>query len=353
MAKKNVFSDDNQEQLYKAKRNIIILLMFSVTMLFLGLMSAYIVSMGDAFWLKTNLPTAFYISTVVIILSSVVIHLGLKKAESGQTKSVKWFVIGTFVLGLLFTYFQFKGYGQLVKEGVHFTGQDIVVTQGRYGSYFEVKSGDQFIEVNGNDYLIDGKVMSDAQMKKLQLFMGQFSSFDPAKDFEVKEYGKPYTLLYKKRPMSVSEGKLITKKGENLSSLDRERLYFLARNIQLGRGDFFVKGKLGEDFKIYFGGEEIEYKDRKLYRKGKELSPYQQLKAVETSDLASSYLYIITFLHLLHVLLTLVFLIGAVKSSFSGVLFENNSIRLKTTTMFWHFLGGLWVFLLLFLLFIH
>lgn len=353
MAKKKEFSDDNQEQLYKAKRNIVILLMFSVTMLFLGLFSAYIVSMGEAFWLKSELPTAFYISTVVILISSVVIQIGLKKAEAGQTKNVRWFILGTFILGLAFTYFQFKGYGQLVDNGVHFTGQDIVITKGRYGSYFEVKAGDQFIDVNGNDYLIDGKVMSKDQMKSFQDFMEQFTQFDPTKDFEVNNYGNPYTLLFKKRPMTVENGVLIQKNGEKLPSLDNQRLSDLALNVSQGRGDFFVHGTLGKDFKIFYKGDEIVYKDRKLYRAGRELSDYEQLKAVETADTASSYMYIMTFLHLLHVLLTLLFLLGALTASFSGSLFKNNSIRLKTTSMFWHFLGGLWVVLLLFLLFIH
>jgi cytochrome c oxidase subunit 3 len=39
--------------------------------------------------------------------------------------------------------------------------------------------------------------------------------------------------------------------------------------------------------------------------------------------------------------------------SFSGRLATNEYIQLRVGGIFWHFLGGLWIYLLLFLLFIH
>ena len=55
----------------KMKLNLVYIVAFSVTMLFAGLTSAYIVSMGAGFWLKFSLPRAFYWSTLFIGLSSV------------------------------------------------------------------------------------------------------------------------------------------------------------------------------------------------------------------------------------------------------------------------------------------
>ena len=55
----------------KMNLNLIYVVAFSVTMLFAGLTSAYIVSMGAGFWLKFALPRAFYWSTFFIALSSI------------------------------------------------------------------------------------------------------------------------------------------------------------------------------------------------------------------------------------------------------------------------------------------
>lgn len=345
--------DQNRAQVEKAKKNLIYVSMFSVVMFFAGFSSAYIVSMGDAFWLKVAFPSAFYISTAFLLASSIAMILSLWFARKGNTKGLKVAILTTFILGLGFCYFQFKGYGQLVDNGVHFTFNGIIVTDGRYGDYFEVKKGDDFIGVNGNSYELNGKKMSDAEMKDLQNFMSQFTTFDEKKPFKVKNYGQPYTLLFKSGELTIDGTTLKNKDGEELEYLDRQRLFYLARNVRDGRGDFFVGGEMGKDFHVYYKSEELTYKDRKLFWKGSILSPYLQVKIMESSDSASSYMYILTFSHLLHVLVTMLFLLKAVIRSFTGRINGDNTIGLNMTSIFWHFLGLLWLYLLLFLLFIH
>jgi cytochrome c oxidase subunit 3 len=131
------------------------------------------------------------------------------------------------------------------------------------------------------------------------------------------------------------------------------RLRDLAINIRDGRGDFFVKGEMGKDFHIYFKGKELQYKNRDLYFEGRKLSKYLQIKAMETADTATSYLYIITFLHLLHILVTLIYMTKLTIASFSGKFTAEENLSLRLGGIFWHFLGLLWIYLLLFLLFIH
>ena len=53
-------------------------------MVFAGFTSAYIVSMGDTFWVKYPLPKAFWISTITIILSSLFYVLAIKAAKTGS-----------------------------------------------------------------------------------------------------------------------------------------------------------------------------------------------------------------------------------------------------------------------------
>jgi len=110
---------------------------------------------------------------------------------------------------------------------------------------------------------------------------------------------------------------------------------------------------LGKDFNIYYKGEALEYENRTLKWKGKPLSAYLQIKAIETADTASSFLFIITLLHLLHVFVTLFYLIKITIYSFSGGFTSGDYISLQSGSIFWHFLGFLWLYLLFFLLFIH
>lgn len=352
MKEKEEFPDGNKEQMGKAKLNLVYVGMFSVIMFFAGLISAYVVSMGDTFWLKTPMPNAFWVSTTLIVISSLTLILALKFARGGNVRMLKIMMVVSFVLGMGFVYFQFKGYGQLIDNGIHFSFNRIVVTDGRYGDYFEIEKDGKYIEVNGNDFFLSGKELNEGQMNDLQSFMSQFTEKDAKMNFDIKKYGK-HKILFNHRELTLEDGQLMTHKGEPLEYLDAERLHFLAVNICDGRGDFFAHGKMGKDFQVFYKGKELSYENRELMYQGAKLDPYLQVKAMESYDTASSFLYIITFAHLLHVIITVFFLLRAVMFSFSGKINTNNTIRLQMTGIFWHFLGLLWIVLLLFLLFIH
>lgn len=337
----------------KSKKNLVYVGIFSIVMMFAGFTSAYIVSMGDSFWLKYPMPNAFWISTVIIILSSIFLELGIHYIKRNNQQMLKLFVTLTLISGIAFVYFQIQGYKQLTNFGAHAVNNHIIVTQGRYGDYFEIKHNGTFIEVDGNDYLMNGKKLTENQMKDLQNFTSQFLELKRNESFEIKNYGKPYVLYYNNQPLGMINNKLSTPDGKEIQYVDQMRLRDLSINIRDGRGDFFVKGELGKDFKILYKGKELQYKDRTLQMNGKKLSKYLQIKAMEASDTGTSYLYIITFLHLLHITVTLFYMLKMTISSFSGRFSAEENLSLRVGAIFWHFLGLLWIYLLLFLLFIH
>lgn len=335
----------------KMKKNLIYVGIFSIIMLFAGLSSGYIVSAGDTFWVKYNFPPAFYISTVLIILSSIILAIGIRIAQKKNPAILKTIVPLTFILGVGFAYFQFRGYKELYQNGA-FLSSRITVSEGRYGSYYELQVDGKYMEVDGNDYLIGGKVISEEQKNEISAFAKQFESISRAKSPQIANLGK-YTLLYKHQPVSLKDGKFYTQDTVQLTPVDLIRLEEFSWHIRDGRGDFFHKGKYGKDFKIYYKKQELDYKDRSLYYKGIPLSAPLQLKMDSSSDTATSYLYMLTFLHLLHILVTLIFVLKASIRSFSGKLAVDNFLPARTLAIFWHFLGALWIYLLLFLLFIH
>jgi cytochrome c oxidase subunit 3 len=138
-----------------------------------------------------------------------------------------------------------------------------------------------------------------------------------------------------------------------LQFTDEIRLSQLAVNILDKRGDFFARGEYGKDFSIYYKKQKLDYKDRKLWYKGQTIKPHLQVKAMESADSASQYLYLITFVHLLHVLVALIYLLKVATASFRGRFNAENHLSLRLSALFWHFLGLLWVALLLFFIFIH
>lgn len=94
----------------------------SMVMVFGGLTSAYIVRMESGNWLYFELPQLFYISTAVILISSVFMNWVLSAAQKNDFKSVKLAAIITFVLGIVFIVIQFKAWGVLFNQNVVFAG---------------------------------------------------------------------------------------------------------------------------------------------------------------------------------------------------------------------------------------
>jgi len=346
-------NDDNQVAEQKAKKNLVWVITFSITMMFAGFTSAYIVSMGNSFWVKIELPVAFYISTVLIILSSITLWLAARSVTKKALSRVKLFVGITLVLGIGFAYFQFRGYGQLVDRGAAVIS-GIIVNDGRYGDYFEIKKNDEFVDIVNNQYAVGSEVLKGDDLNDLKQFAEKLVNGDNNTDLTSINYGSPYVLYYKGEPLSMIQGKLSRVNGESLKPLEFERLTYLARNIIDDRADFFIKGEMGKDFTLYYKGKPLDYIDRKLYYNGQELSTNLNNKLLRGNrDTSTAYLYIITFLHLLHILAGIIMLLTLFRKSLNGEILKRNALSIKAGSIFWHFLGALWVYLLLFLIFIH
>jgi cytochrome c oxidase subunit 3 len=121
----------SEEQARKSKSAKLILLfaMVSMTMMFAGLTSAFVVSKSRADWLKNfELPSAFFYSTVVIIACSVTFYLAKKAIQKDKRTATTGLLLGTLALGILFVVLQFQGFGQIVQSGYYFTGAGSSIT---------------------------------------------------------------------------------------------------------------------------------------------------------------------------------------------------------------------------------
>lgn len=124
---KQVF--DTYQQKAKSYKTMLWVAMISMFMMFAGLTSAYIVSKSRPDWLGDfELPFAFTLSTIVIVLSSFTFHFAVSAIRKDDRAKTSMFLWITFVLGVLFVFLQFKGFGQVIDNGFYFTGPESNVT---------------------------------------------------------------------------------------------------------------------------------------------------------------------------------------------------------------------------------
>jgi cytochrome c oxidase subunit 3 len=116
-------------KLGRAKKMMLWFGIASLLMTFAGWTSAYIVSSTREDWLKSfELPSSFYVSTVLLIVSSFTYILAKKAMKDGKSSLCTAFLLTTLGLGLAFIAFQFNGFSQIVSQGYYFTGESSSVT---------------------------------------------------------------------------------------------------------------------------------------------------------------------------------------------------------------------------------
>lgn len=292
-----------QRAVVKAKKNLLRFGLFSIVMFFAGLTSAFIVSRGGGFWVSLQLPQSLIFSTITIAISSVTMIAAIMFIKKNNTKLTTLFLVLTFVLGIGFGYFQYKGWGEIYQKG----------------------------------YALTGKI------------------FDPGSDgtFLVKgTYGKDFSLFYNGNKLEIDEGGQFYFMGKKSIMIDEEDY-----------NDFSAQKP-----KMVYGGELLELNKEKVIdeKTKKEKMAYQAVIKAKTAltenqkaqladqgNTAASYFYVLTIAHLLHVIGALIYLLFMIINTLRGRFSEDNYLSLKLGGHFWHFLGALWLYLFLFLYFIH
>lgn len=97
----------------------------SISMMFAGLTSGYIVRKAQDNWRYYQLPTVFWYSTIVILLSSVTIYLATRAFKERQIAKYRNLMLLSILMGIGFCALQYMGFYQLyhVAQPVHINGQ--------------------------------------------------------------------------------------------------------------------------------------------------------------------------------------------------------------------------------------
>jgi cytochrome c oxidase subunit 3 len=121
----------------------------SICMFFIGITSALIVKRAadtaNGHWLSFKVPVEFYISTLLIVLSSVTLFLAKMFFHKGNLLGYKWSILISTILGTVFLVFQYLGWKALVNIGVYVGGG----LANPSGSFFYVISGAHALHILG------------------------------------------------------------------------------------------------------------------------------------------------------------------------------------------------------------
>jgi cytochrome c oxidase subunit 3 len=121
--------EEHKARTGRSYKLLLIFAMVSMTMMFAGITSAYIIGKSRPDWIKDfELPTSFLYSTITILVCSVTIHLAKLSIKNNDRQKTTMFLFATLALGLLFTYFQRLGFYELSLKNLYPTGGSITIS---------------------------------------------------------------------------------------------------------------------------------------------------------------------------------------------------------------------------------
>lgn len=117
----------------RSKKMLLWFSMASMTMMFAGFTSAYVVSQSREDWVQDmGLPPIFIWSTVIIFLSSLALGFVKKAIVLKKRKLATTLLLIGFVLGITFGFTQFKGFSDIVAGGYYPAGSTSTINVSFY-----------------------------------------------------------------------------------------------------------------------------------------------------------------------------------------------------------------------------
>jgi len=337
-----------QEQQEKVKKNLLWVSIFSIIMLFAGITSGYIVSKGSDFWVDVKIPNQFLVSTVFILISSLAIYGAAHFIKLKKEKLATPLIGFALVIGMAFGYFQYQGSMTMSANGNSARG-GIINVDGKYGEFYTLFHNNKEISFDGYSYFYQGQEIDSELESKMKLFCQELFKVSNQNQQPLSNYGI-FMLKYKNEPVLHLNNRLELN-SFSLSPEQKMRLKRFAQSIMSGSGDFVMVGQYGEDFTINYANKPVAYQNRKFYQGGKEFSAYLINQLNKAQNKTGSFVFAFVVVHGLHwlagIITLLVLFINALKRKYTS----SNYTGLKIGSIYWHFLGILWVYLYVFLIF--
>ena len=224
-------------------------------------------------------------------------------------------------------------------------------------SIYDVSSAQKVRHENGELYL---DTIKFSEVQKNELFKFSFGVCNDQPFFMLKgKYGEDFSislngedLEYSKKRLFFPEKPLTTKEREAINT----KVYQGGKEYQIVNGNVFYDNEEVEQFESFFQLDQnlnIEVKDGIWKQARQELNANQYAEFFQTSNVSSSFVWVLTIIHFLHLILSLSAMLVVIFRANKGVYNVHNVAGLKAVSVFWHFVGLLWLYLYVFLEYIN
>ena len=210
----------------------------------------------------------------------------------------------------------------------------------------------------------DGTLFFDnvplSEERKNELFKFSFGVYNDQPFFMLKgEYGNDFSISLNGEDLIYSKKKLYFPEKE-LNSDERnainKKVYQSGKEYIIKSGEVFLDGKEVNDFESNFQLDQnidIEVKNGVWKQTKQELNANQYAEFYQTSNVSSSFVWVLTIIHFLHLILSLSTMAVVINRANKGLYNAENVAGLRAVSVFWHFVGFLWLYLYVFLEYIN
>lgn len=140
-------NDSNPNQ-HKAQRFTMRLALVSISMTFAGLTSYYIIYKAKETWSFFEMPSIFWMSTIIIGLSSMAIQMAHMANKKNKVATLQLGMALTLLLGIAFCISQWLGWQELMSKGIFLAGS------GNGNSIFYVITGGHALHLVGGLFFV-------------------------------------------------------------------------------------------------------------------------------------------------------------------------------------------------------
>lgn len=215
------------------------------------------------------------------------------------------------------------------------------------GGVLEFKDGDAFV----NDRKFTPSERQD-------LFRFTFGIYRDMPFFIIRgTYGKDFKIAlngefleFENRKLYFPQKDLTDQEVENIN----QTVYQGGEEYDIKNGVVYLHGEKVADpnleiFVDLKGGIPLHYKDGKWVRLRQELNKPQYSEFFQTRNVASGFVWLLTALHVLHIIIGLFLLILILFRSFKGYYNKENQLGIKVTRIIWDFLAVVWMLIIVLL----
>ena len=354
---------------------------------------------------------------LILISSVFMVLALKKAKLSERKKTVNYLILSLiFSLFFVFFQFRgwskYYQQGNAVKSFITFVygqyGQSYLV----YDKGIPIKyDGENYLK---NNQILDNKSIDNLK-SFLRQICGYGTSFEGS-NLNLNDYNNPFQIFdVKNEVMLENTDSGLSLNGINLSEGQKDELFKFSFGVCNDQPFFMLKGKYGEDFSIALNGEDLIYEKKKLFfpakeltksekssinqkvfqggkeysiknskvylnndeisdfdgyfqlrqginiriknsfweRTKEELNPNQYAEFYQTSNVSSSFVWVLTIIHFLHLIFSITAIIIVSFRAKRGYYSSENTAGLKAVGVFWHFVGFLWLYLYVFLEYIN